>query len=186
MQKVDLMRSPGLSELSKPEESERDFRVRLQQAAREQRDKMKADLHDQYGPKLQQIQQRKEQAERRQAAEKQQSTAQILTSVVTAGAGILSAFMGRKTFSATNINKATQAVRAAGRAAKEYGDVARAEETVEMIDKQYQDLNAEFQAQVAALDTKVDPAKEQFETVTVRPKKTAISVQLVALGWKAG
>src|SRR5207248_395028 len=90
MQKVDLMRSPGLGELSKAGESERDFRVRLQQAAREQRDKMKADLQGQYGPKLQQIQMRKQKAQQRQAAEKQHSTAQILTSVVTAGAGILS------------------------------------------------------------------------------------------------
>jgi membrane peptidoglycan carboxypeptidase len=60
------------------------------------------------------------QAEQKKAVEKEQSTAQILSTVVTAGAGILGAFMGRKTFSATNINKATQAVRAAGRAAKEY------------------------------------------------------------------
>ena len=92
--------------------------------------------------------------------------------------------MGRKTFSATNINKATQAVRAAGRAAKEYSDVGRADETVEMVDQQLQELNAQFEAEVAALDSKVDPTTEVFETITVRPKKTGISVQLVALGWK--
>src|SRR5262249_44990397 len=37
-QKLDLFLSPALEQLSKPGESERDFRVRLQQAAREERD----------------------------------------------------------------------------------------------------------------------------------------------------
>jgi hypothetical protein len=184
MQKLDLMRSPSLGESSKPGESERDFRVRLQQAGRERRDQLKATLQSKYGPKLEQLQRRKVQAEQKKAVEKEQSTSQILSTVMTAGAGILGAFMGRKTFSATNINKATQAVRAAGRAAKEYSDVGRADETVEMVDRQLKELNAQFEAEVAGLDNKVDPTTEVFETITVRPKKTGISVQLVALGWK--
>ena len=184
MQKLDLMRSPNLGESSKPGESERDFRVRLQQAGRERRDQLKSTLQSKYGPKLEQLQRRKAQAEQKKAVEKEQSTAQILSTVVTAGAGILGAFMGRKTFSATNITRATHAVRAAGRAAKEYSDVGRADETVEMVDKQLNELNAQFEAEVAALDNKVDPTTESFETITVRPKKNGISVQLVALGWK--
>ncbi|MEO8051536.1 MAG: ATP-binding protein [Acidobacteriota bacterium] len=184
VQKLNLMRSPSLNQSSMPGENERDFRVRLQHAAREQRDQIKASLQSKYGPKLEQLQRRKAQAEQRKAIEKEQSTAQILNTVVTAGAGILGAFLGRKTFSATNINKASQAVRAAGRAAKEYSDVGRADETVEMVDRQWQELNAQFEAEVAALDTKIDPTTEAFETITVRPKKTGISVQLVALGWK--
>jgi hypothetical protein len=184
-QTVDLLKSPSLGEVSQPNESERDFRVRLQQAAREERDKLKAALQTKYGPKLQQLQQRKMKAEQRKAVEQQQSSAQILSSVMTAGAGILGALMGgRKTFSATNINRATQAVRAAGRATKEYSDVGRANESIEAIDQQIADLNAQFEAEVASLDTKVDPTTEAFETVTVRPKKTGISVQLLALGWR--
>ena len=37
-QKLDLLRSPRLAAVSRPNESERDFRLRLQQAAREKRD----------------------------------------------------------------------------------------------------------------------------------------------------
>jgi hypothetical protein len=46
-------------------------------------------------------------------------------------------------------------------------------------------LNAQFAAEVAALESKVDPATEVLEPIVVRPKKTAITVQLVALGWQA-
>jgi lipoprotein-anchoring transpeptidase ErfK/SrfK len=133
---------------------------------------------------LEQLQRRKAQAEQRKAVEQQQSSAQILNTVITAGAGILGAFMGRKTLSVSTINKATTAVRAASRAAKEYGDVGRADETVQAAEQQLQELNAQFEAEVAALDSKVDPTTEVFKTVTIRPKKTGISIQLVALGWK--
>ena len=92
--------------------------------------------------------------------------------------------MGRKTLSAANAGRAAQAVRAVSRAAKERADVGRANETVAYVDQQLQDLNATFEAEIAALDTKVDPATEAFETIAVRPKKTGISVQLVALAWK--
>jgi hypothetical protein len=183
-QKLDLLYSPSLDQLSKADERERDFRVRLQQAAREARDAQKAELQAKYAPKLQALAQKKLTAQHKEEVEKQQSTSQILSSVVTAGAGILGAFLGRKTISATNINRAATAVRAAGKAAKEYSDVGRAEESVAAIDQQIQALNTEFEAEVAAIEQKVDPATEVFETVSVRPKKTNISVQLVALGWK--
>ena len=73
----------------------------------------------------------------------------------------------------------------AGRAAKEYQDINRAAESVEAVNQQIADLNAELEAELAALDTKLDPATEPFETVTLRPKKTGITIRLVALGWKA-
>src|SRR5262249_48028099 len=101
MQKIDLMKSPSLDQLSKPKQSEPDSGIRLQTAAREERDRQKAAMQSKYAPRLDQLQRRKMQAEQKRAAEKQQSTAAIFSSVVTAGAGILGAFMGRKTLSVT-------------------------------------------------------------------------------------
>ena len=45
------------------------------------------------------------------------------------------------------------------------------------------EMNAEFKAQVDALQSKVDPATEPLDTVSVRPKKTNITIRLVALAW---
>src|SRR5260370_25427088 len=84
------------------------------------------------------------------------------------------------------LNRAATAARAAGRYRKEAADVERAGETVEAVQKQIDDLNAAFKAEVDGLRTKVDPATEALETVTVRPKKTNITIRLVALGWSTG
>jgi phage shock protein A len=66
---------------------------------------------------------------------------------------------------------------------KESQDVGRATETVEALQQQLADLEAEFKAEVDALETRLDPLTEKLETVAVRPKKTDISVPLMALLW---
>jgi hypothetical protein len=184
-QKLDLLQSPSLGEVSKPGESERDFRVRLQQQAREKRDKLSEDLRAKYAPKIAAIEERKRKAAQRVEAEKEQATSQTLSSVVTIGSSILGAFMGRKTISATNINRAATAARSMTRIGKARGDVDRASETVEALDQQIQDLNAEFEGEVNSLTTTVDPTTESMQSVSVAPKKTNINVQLVALAWTA-
>ena len=68
-QRLDLLQSPSLKISSNPGEDERDFRIRLQQIAREQRDEMIEDLREKYASKLATLQERKRKAE--QAVEKQ-------------------------------------------------------------------------------------------------------------------
>jgi hypothetical protein len=45
------------------------------------------------------------------------------------------------------------------------------------------ELEAELQSETQALEAKIDAQSEQLETISVKPKKTNISVQLVALAW---
>lgn len=63
------------------------------------------------------------------------------------------------------------------------GDVGRAKDTVESLRQQTAELQAEFQAEVDALETKIDPVSEALEPVTIRPKKTNVGAKLVALTW---
>jgi hypothetical protein len=81
------------------------------------------------------------------------------------------------------MGRASTAARSYTRGRKESEDVQRASETVEVLRQRLADLEAEFQADVAAVSGRVDPATEEFETVSVRPKKTNINVRLVALAW---
>ena len=99
--------------------------------------------------------------------------------------GVLGAFMGRKTITATNMNKVASSVKSVNRIRKESGDVDRADETVEAVAAQIEALNQQFNADVAAAQGKVDPATEALETVTVRAKKTGIAVSFVGLVWTA-
>ena len=66
---------------------------------------------------------------------------------------------------------------------KESGDVGRANETVEALSKQLADLEAQFQAEVDSMSVAVDPLTEKLETITLKPKKTDITVRVVFLAW---
>ncbi len=182
-QKLELLKRPGSKELSKPGETERDFRIRLQEAAREQRDQWAEQLRKKYAPKTASLEERLRRAQQAVEREKEQVTQQGLQTAISVGATLLGAFLGRKAVGVTNIGRATTAARGVGRVLKERQDIGRAEETVEGIQQQLRDLEAEFTSEMATLETKTDPLTERLESVAVKPKKTDIAVRLVALAW---
>ena len=182
-QKVQLWRSSVAKEVSQPGETERDFRVRLQQTGRERRDKDADVLRQKYAPKIAGLEDRIRRAHQmveRQTAESRSSQLQAAISV---GATILGAFLGRKTISATNIGKATTAIRGAGRAMKESKDVGQAEDNVAALQEQLANLEARFKTEADALAAATDPLTEKLEAVALKPAKSNISVKLVTLAW---
>ncbi|MEJ5223166.1 MAG: hypothetical protein WHV44_01835, partial [Anaerolineales bacterium] len=179
-QSLNLMRSPSLGEVSQPGEDERDFRIRLSQRAREKRDEMTEALRKKYAPKFTSLQERLRRAMANKEKQEAQARQAQLQTALSVGATLLSAFTGRKS---SAIGKASSAARQAGRVMQEGKDVSLAEETVESIQQQIKDLEAQFNAEVAALSGRVDPLTETLEMLAIRPKKTDITVQLLALVW---
>lgn len=182
-QKLDVFYSADLDQFSKAGESERDFRVRLQQAAREERDAQAAKLREQFGPKVAALQERIRKAEQAVERERSQSRSSMWGTVLSVGSTIAGAFLGRKKISATTISKATTAARGIGRTAKEESDVGRAKENVQALQQQLADLETQFKEELDALGAKVDPTTIALETKTVKPKKTNIAIRTVALAW---
>jgi hypothetical protein len=182
-QKVELLKSPSTKEVSKPGESERDFRVRLQQAGREQRDKAAEALRQKYAPKIAALQDRIRRAEQMKEKQQAESRSSQVQAAISVGASILGAFLGRKTISATNIGRATTAIRSAGRVMKESQDVSQAEENVAALRQQLADLETQFKSESEALAAATDPLHEKLETISIKPTKANIAVKLVALAW---
>jgi hypothetical protein len=182
-QKLELMKSPSIREVSKPGEAERDFRVRLQQAAREQRDGQIEQLRQKYAPKMAALQERIRRAQQAVERESAQANQAKLQTAISFGTTLLGAFLGRKAVSVSTLGRATTAARGVGRSMKEQQDVGRAAESVEVLQGHLAELEAELQSETQALEAKMDAQNEQFETITIKPKKTNIAVELVALAW---
>ena len=181
--KVDLLKSPSTKENSKPGESERDFRVRLQQSGREARDKQSDGLRQKYAPKIAALQVRIRRAGHMVERQQAESRSSQMQAAISVGASILGAFLGRKTISATNIGRATTAIRGTERAIKESKDVGQAEENVSALQQQLAGLEAQFKMETDALAATTDPLNEKLETVSLKPTKANITVKLVALAW---
>ena len=182
---LEIYRSPSLKLVSNAGESEGDFRARLQQAAREQRDAEVTRLRQKFAPKAAALQEKLRRAEQAVQKEEEQASAQKTQTAISFGTTVLGALFGRKTLSASTLGRATTAVRGVGRASKEAQDVSRAKENVGSVQSQVEELDAALQAEIASLDATYHPATEPLETISLKPKRTGIQVQLVALVWVA-
>jgi hypothetical protein len=173
----------ALKATSPPGMSEGDFRAQLTLAAREQRDAAVADLKRKYAPKLATIEDQLRRAAERIERERSQLSQQKMQSAFSIGASVLGALLGRRTLSATNVNRAATAARSAARIGRESGDVDRANEGLEAIQQRQRDLQQQFDEDAAALETRFDASAVTLRRVQVSPRKSDIAVGEVALVW---
>ena len=182
-QSLDLLQSSELKMSSTPGETEGEFRVRLQQAAREHRDHAIEKLRESYAPRLLRVEESIRKAQQAVEREQEQAKGAKLQTAISFGATLLSAFTGRKKLSATTLGRATTAARGVSRSLDQTGDVERAAATVEAKMQQKKDLDAEFEAEVAALQERLDASTLRLETLSVKPRKSDVDVVLIGLAW---
>lgn len=164
-QVLRLLRHPALGAVSRPDEPERHFRIRLAQVAREGRDAAVDQLRNRYAPRIAALEERIRRADQ------------------AVGMTLLGSFLGRKGATGT-LGRAGTAARGVGRSVKQAGDVRRAEETAGALRQQLADLEAEFRAEVDALERRLDPAATPLETVPLTPTKANVEVRMLAIGWR--
>jgi hypothetical protein len=181
--RIELRAYPPLGLVSTPEEDERDFRIRLAETAREDRDRRTAELRERYAKRAAPLAERRRRAEQRVEREREQADRRKQDLWISVGSTVVSAFLGRKLVSRSSLGRATTAARGVGRAVGEARDVARAAEDVAAIDRAAAELDAELEAEIAALDDRLDPATVALDTVTVEPRRSDVEVRGVVLAW---
>lgn len=182
-QRLKLFRCAELKQTSRPDETDGDFRVRMSQTLKEQRDLQVEKLRAKFAPKLATLQEQHRKAIQRVEKEKSQATSSTMTAAVQVGASVLSAIFGRKLASVTNLSKATTSVRAASRVLSDRQDVGMAEETVEAVEARWQELDRQFQEEAAKIMESANPDTLTLEDISVSPKKTDIKVTSLSLAW---
>ena len=182
-QSIELFKSPSAKMVSAPDESERDFRIRLGTSAREARDAALTKVREKYAAKLTAIQDRIRRAEQAVQVQSEQASGAKVSAALSVGATIFGALLGRKAVSASTLGRATTAARGMGKIGREAQDVTRASETVAALNQQLADLQAALEADLQAVSADWDLSTETLDRVLVKPKRGGVSVQLVALAW---
>jgi hypothetical protein len=181
--RTSLLWCEAFKAASKPGETEGDFRTRLALAAREKRDAAVTELRKRWQTKLQQLQDQIRRADDRREREKSQLSQQKMQTAVSIGSSILGALLGRKAISASNVGRVGTAARSASRIGRESDDVARAEESLEVLQQRLADTRREVEAEIARLETTLDPSTISLRAVEVPARKSDIAVGEVALVW---
>jgi hypothetical protein len=182
-EQVQLFTSPTYKLTSNAGESEGDFRARLQLKSREDRDAKIEKLRAKYATKLTTAQDKVRRAQQAVERESAQATQAKMDTAISVGGAILGAIFGRGKISATTVSKVGTAVRGAGRAAQQSGDVGRANETLEAAQAQYAELEQTLQGEIDALGASYDAQTEELTSTVVKAKASDIHIQLVGLAW---
>ena len=181
-ERLDILRHPTLKIASRGDESERDFRIRVQVEGRAARDAAVESVRRKYAPKHAALAERLRRAEASLGREQEQASEQKAQAAVSLGATVLGALLGRKAVSTGTIGRATTTARGVGRSMKEASDVKRATETVAAVRQQMRDLEDQAAADAAAIGVGFDVGAA-LEPVAIAPKRGQIDVRFVALGW---
>lgn len=181
---VELLFDRELKLTSKVGESERDFRIRIQDAQREARDRAVEALRKKYASKRARLADQLRRAEAAVERETQQASQARLQTTVSMGATLLGALFGRKTVSAGTLGRATTAARGMGRSMKEAEDIKRATANLEAIRVAGQALEAEVEREVQGISSRFTGERD-LERFALAPKRGQVAVQFVALGWIA-
>jgi hypothetical protein len=184
--KLSLWRSPATKLISRPEESERDFRIRLNQASAERRDAVVTQLRQKYQARMEAIAEKIRLAQLRIDQEEAQAKQYELDSAISIGATVVGAFMGRKMLGSTTVGRATTAARGVNRASKQRQDVELAKTNRSELVQKLADIEGEFKAEASAISSRFDSQSEVLEEVVLLPKKTGITVNLLGLAWVKG
>jgi hypothetical protein len=182
-ERVDSFSCPALKAFSKPGEAEADFRMRLVHEAREARDAAMEKLRASAAKKASTLESKRLTAQGqldRQKAEAQSANMQAGASVL---GGILNAVLGRKSGLGSVARSGTAALGKASGAYKQNQDVTHAKTKLEAIDGEIEALNRSLEAELEQLRDSFEPDALVLETVSVKPSRTDINVQVVGLLW---
>jgi hypothetical protein len=179
-QKLPLLKSENLNEFSKPEETDHDFRIRLQQIAREQRDQQVEKLRRKYSSDFARLDERIRRAQATFEKHEAEAKGQKYQAAVSFGATLLGSFLGRRTS-----GSATRTAREIGRSMKESKDIQGTEADLKALQQERANLETQFQSEVSILETKTNPVTENLANLSITPSKTNISIRLVTLVWTA-
>ena len=182
-ERVNVFFAPLVKEYSKMGESEGDFRGRLSHEAREMRDEAVEKLREKL---MKKIKTKEGQIERALATldreESEASNAKMQTAGSVLGA-VVGMFFGKRKMTTTNINRGRSAANSISRSRKQKQDVRRAEEKVEGLREEREDLEIYMREEINELSSRFDPQTIELETVQVKPYKKDIDVESVSLLW---
>jgi len=176
-ERLSLFRCRKLRLESTPGESESDFMVRVRERLDELKEAEIEKLQERYGAKEARLQDQLKRAQERVDKEKTDQT----SSLISVGASILGALFGGRGPSASKIGTA---INRSGRVLKERGDLSRAQERVEAVREKLEALADELEEKIDAIDAKYSLENYPIESFALRPKKSDIHIEEIALVWR--
>jgi hypothetical protein len=173
---LTLRYNPATKLYSQPGEDDREFSLRVNQAARELRDDDVDELEERYERKIKTLEDRLRSA--RVALEKQEANARLRKqdALLSAGETVLSLFSGRR-------RSISAAARKVSSISTSKASIDAAEEKVEVLEDDIEELKQDLKLETSEIVERWEGMLEEYEDLVIKPRRTDIEVTLFALTW---
>jgi hypothetical protein len=169
--------NPVLKLYSSPGESRRDFTVKVQAVARQERDKEVDQVAARYDQRLAALEARYQKKQARLAAEKEELSARKQEELLTAGESLMQLFKGRAYYTLSRTSRMRRYT------TMSHDQVGMLEGELEQIRAQFEATQQEMEQALQAVQEKWRNAARQIEEMPIRPYKKDITVVLFGIGW---
>lgn len=181
-QTFDVYEAKDEKMTSKSGETKTDFRQRVAVILRGKLDVEIKKIRDKYASKIKILQDKIQRYKGKTELQKSQVFRQKMDTFISIGTTLLGTLFGRG-ISKGSITQAGTTMRKAGRISKEQEEVAQSEESLGSLQKQLQDLQSEMENEVAQILGSADVNKINVETTSIRPRKSDIAIEMIAIVW---
>jgi predicted S18 family serine protease len=177
-QALKISVQPELNIARDPDEDERQFRIRIQQAARERRDAEVEALTKKYGKQIDALADKVQRAQQNLNEAQAKAQAKQAEQWVNIGESVLGFFTGKSTRRA--VSSATSKWNQANAAA---ANVEETRQSIAQLEAEKQQLEAELSAQVQEITAAWERAESNLVSDELKPKRSDVDIQTVTLGW---
>jgi hypothetical protein len=167
---LDMAQDPG--------EATRAFKIRLRQAARERRDAEVDALEEKYAVRIDRLEDKLRTKEHELAADEADHQARKREELIGVGESALGMLMGRR--STRSLSRAASKRRMTRKAKLE---IAQTQDEVTDIQEDIAELEAELSEATEEITQRWDGVMDELTTEELKPRRTDVDVQLVALAW---
>ena len=175
---LELTIHPDLGVFRRPNEDERAFTIRLQQAARERRDAEVDKLREKTAKEIQRVADKIAKEEQELAVDQSKVQAKQAEQWVNIGESVVSFFTGRSTRRA--VSSATSKWNQTQQASM---NVKESEETITRLTEEKLKLEAQLQEDIDAITARWEQTTAVLTTEQLKPRRTDVDVRATALAW---
>lgn len=175
---LELRKHKKLNIFQHPNENVRDFIIRLQQAARERRDEEIDKLNDKHSKQIDRLRNKLRKLERELSSDEAEYEARKREEMLGIGGTVIGVLMGRRPTSAgTTISRRRRM------STKAKMDVEETKEDIVELKKDIDDLEKELKEVTSEISGRWENIGDEIIIEKIRPRRTDIQLQLMALGW---
>jgi len=178
---LNLYYNPTLKLYGQPGESEREFKIRAQQLARESRDAEVEKLRQKYEQELDRLETKLAREQRELDEDQAEYEARKREELISAGETVIGLLgVGRRRRSTTGISRTARKRRLTATAK---ADIAESEAEIARLEEDIEEMRQSLEEEAKAITDKWAATLDEIETYPVKPRRSDVKVELVALGW---